>query len=224
VRVLHVEVGGRYGGSLRALETYLAYSYHPDLEHELLLYHPTPGLGALQTHLVRLRTLYDVPLKELSGRAGSKSRWYKQLKAATPAGVRDLARLLSLATKYSTVRHLARELRAGGYSVVHVNNTFTYQPLTLCAARLAGVPLIAHARNPVSDGFFARRMMRLARSVVAVNRSLERALKSWGSAGGGLHLLRRRGSGSPRRNLRVKAACFPCGAWRDSRRLGGPFR
>ena len=121
-----------------------------------------------------------LPLKELSGRAGSKSRWYKQLKAATPAGVRDLARLLSLATKYSTVRHLARELRAGGYSVVHVNNTFTYQPLTLCAARLAGVPLIAHARNPVSDGFFARSMMRLARSVVAVNRTLERALKSWG--------------------------------------------
>src|SRR5207245_1895074 len=41
MRVLHVEVGGSYGGSLRALEVYLAHSR--DFEHDVPLYYPTAG-------------------------------------------------------------------------------------------------------------------------------------------------------------------------------------
>lgn len=85
MRVLHVEVGGRYGGSLHALETYLAYSYHPDLEHELLLYHPTPGLGSLQTHLVRLRTLYDAPPEGVERTRGFQEPLVQTAKGSSPA-------------------------------------------------------------------------------------------------------------------------------------------
>src|SRR5262249_54202740 len=40
MRVLHVESGRSYGGSLRALEVYLRYSAASEMEHELLLEHP----------------------------------------------------------------------------------------------------------------------------------------------------------------------------------------
>ena len=42
-------------------------------------------------------------------------------------------------------------MRRGRYDVVHVNNTFTYQVPTLLAARIARIPIVAHARNPAPE-------------------------------------------------------------------------
>jgi hypothetical protein len=51
-------------------------------------------------------------------------------------------------------------MRHGKYDIVHVNNTFTYQVPTLLAAGFAGIPVIAHVRNPVADEQFTRFLAR----------------------------------------------------------------
>src|SRR5262244_3155238 len=56
LRVLHVEVGGNFGGSLRALETYLAHA-SSRFAHDLLLYYPTPGTERLETVVGELLTV-----------------------------------------------------------------------------------------------------------------------------------------------------------------------
>src|SRR5712691_8846956 len=58
IRVLHVEVGSSYGGSLRALEVCLAHSDRSRFEHDLLLYYPTPGAERIVPLVRRLWTLY----------------------------------------------------------------------------------------------------------------------------------------------------------------------
>jgi len=162
MKILHVEVGGSYGGSLGALEVYLAHSNRKELAHDLLFYYPTPNAEKLSPHVGKLSTLYSAVPAWLSG--GSRSEH------ATNRRLRRVARLRSVAAlrnwsavikQLPTVVRLARVIRRGSYDLIHVNNTFTYQIPTLLAARLAGVPVIAHVRNPVPAGsrvrFFARR-------------------------------------------------------------------
>ena len=162
MKILHVEVGGSYGGSLRALEVYLAHSSRKELVHDLLSYYPTPGAERLAPYVERLWALYRAVPAWLRETPGSKR--------ASAAGLRRVARLRGVAAlrnwvsaikQLPTVLRLARVIRGGGYDMVHVNNTFTYQIPTLLAAKLAHVPVIAHVRNPVPEGsgvrFFARR-------------------------------------------------------------------
>ncbi|HEV2314372.1 MAG TPA: glycosyltransferase [Candidatus Acidoferrales bacterium] len=162
MRILHVEVGGSYGGSLGALEVYLAHSNRQEFVHDLLFYYPTPNAGKLSPHVGKLSTLYPAAPAWISATPRSQD--------GKSGGLRRLARLPGVAALRSwrslikqlpiTVR-LARIIRRGNYDIVHVNNTFTYQVPTLLAARLAGVPVVAHVRNPVPEGpgvrFFARR-------------------------------------------------------------------
>ena len=162
MKILHAEVGGSYGGSLRALELYLAHSRQQDMTHDLLFYYPTPNADRLSPHVGKLSTLYP-----------SAPAWLTEVSRSqhgTSSGLRRLARLRGVAALRScasvikqlpTVLRLVQVIRRGHYDMVHVNNTFTYQTPTLLAARLARVLVIAHVRNPVPEGpgvrFFARR-------------------------------------------------------------------
>jgi glycosyltransferase involved in cell wall biosynthesis len=92
----------------------------------------------------------------------------------------DLRSWSRLLASTSTIRKLFHLISSGGYDVVHVNNTFTYQAPTLLAAKRAGKPIIAHVQNPIERSPFSRRMMRLADCIVTINRSLERELRAWG--------------------------------------------
>ena len=162
MRILHVEVGGSYGGSLGALEVYLAHSNRQEFVHDLLFYYPTPNAERLSPNVGKLSILYPSAPAWLSGAARSQR--------GKDSGLRRLARLRGVSAvrtwtsaikQLPTVVRLARVIRRGNYDIVHVNNTFTYQVPTLLAARLAGVPVVAHVRNPVPEGpgvrFFARR-------------------------------------------------------------------
>jgi glycosyltransferase involved in cell wall biosynthesis len=70
-------------------------------------------------------------------------------------------------------------MRDGNYAVVHVNNTFPYQAATVIAARLSGIPVVAHVRNPVDALAFNRMLMRLIHTIVPVAACYERQLESW---------------------------------------------
>jgi glycosyltransferase involved in cell wall biosynthesis len=179
MRILHVEVGGDYGGSVRALEVYLARSARADFEHDVLFYRRTPGAERLEQLARRVRCLQPGSLRGGRGRAtGGRVRALvrKALSTGVVAEARDWLDLLRRSPLAWRLRGLMRE---GGYDLVHVNNTLTYQGPTLLAARLAGIPVVSHGRNPVRGGVFARSMMRLSDSVVTDSDSLREVLGSW---------------------------------------------
>ena len=181
LKVLHVEVGGSYGGSLRLLELYLTYSRRSRFEHDVLLYYPTPGAERLQPFVRRLWTLYDHRPARFDQRLTKATDRVKALlKAPLPSnfliGLREWAGLIR---SLPTVRRLIRALRTERYDVVHINNTPTYQAPTLVATRIVGIPVVANVLNPIRPGTFSRRMLRLTTSLVTMNRCLEKELQSW---------------------------------------------
>jgi glycosyltransferase involved in cell wall biosynthesis len=184
MRVLHVEVGGAYGGSLKALETYLAFSDRTHFEHDLLLYYPTPGVERLKPWVRKLWALYDAPTSDERTRRRRRVtiRLRERLRSSAARSILiELSRWIDLARGLPSALRLTWQLRRGRYDVIHVNNTFTYQPLTLGAARIAHLPVVAHARGPVARGPFSKAILCLADYVVTVNKSIERELKTWGS-------------------------------------------
>lgn len=171
--MVHVEVGGSYGGSLRALELYLRHARRDGLAHDVLFYYPTPGAERLNGVARRVLTAFA---RAPQPRAAAAGRPKRALAGWCPEALREWSSLPRGAHRLpALLGALAR-----GYDVVHVNNTFTYQPLTMVAARLARRPVLAHVRNPVRRGAYARGLMGLAGAVVTVNDGLRRELASWG--------------------------------------------
>src|SRR6266851_3706123 len=181
--VVHVEVGGSYGGSLRALELYLAYSQHSRFLHDVLFYYPTPGSDRLTSLARNVRSLYQRSPEDNARQRGATAS--KPLRAALKASpfaavALDFYHWIRLARELPTVRRLTKIFRNRRYDVIHVNNTFTYQPATLLAAKFARIPVVAHVRNPVRPGNFAKKMMRLTKQIITVNRAFETDLRSDG--------------------------------------------
>jgi glycosyltransferase involved in cell wall biosynthesis len=176
-KVLHVEVGGSYGGSTRALELYLRYSDRNRFAHDILLFYPTPNTESLASLARNMIVLNHE--KKLSSKEYAVRPWTK-LKATWIgrefADLRDGIRLLRAR---GTIGRIANLLHRGKYDVIHVNNTFTYQGPTLLAAKRKRIPLVAHARNPVAYGRFARYLLGLTDLVITVNEELEKQLGSW---------------------------------------------
>lgn len=172
-----MEVGGSYGGSLRALGDYVRASDEQRFEHHLLCYYPVPGAEDIAAYFRGVSALYDtIPRQFQKGpdpEPGQSRRWTAHLPETvrTWAGfVRQLRPLAPLLTR----------LREGRYDLIHVNNTFTYQGPTLIAGRMLGIPVVAHVRNPVERGWLSRSLMRLANRVVSVNMAYAKELGAWG--------------------------------------------
>lgn len=181
-RILHVEVGGQYGGSTRALELYLRYCDQSLFEHDLLLYYPTGGIEHVRPFVERIHVLCDASSAQTTpvARSDRQRRLSCLLKRIGLASVLlQLWAVCRILIDAPTVWRLMRVLRRGNYDVVHVNNTFCYQPLTLFAAWLTRTPAISHVRNPVPPEVLSRILMRLSRCVVTVNSSFERQLRAW---------------------------------------------
>lgn len=168
-KILHVEVGGSYGGSLRALELYLAHSNRRELTHDLLFYYPTPNAEKLAPYVGKLSTLYPAAPGWLSAASASQTRESSGLRRLVRLhGVAVLRTWASVIRQLPTAPRLAQVIRLGDYDIVHVNNTFTYQIPTLLAARFTDVPVVAHVRNPVPASHFAHFFARRAFCLVSV--------------------------------------------------------
>ncbi len=174
MRVLHVEVGGSYGGSLRALETYLRYCDRSAMEHAVLLYYPTPGAERL-AELVEVRTLFDHTPRRIREDVPGSLRM-RLGRSALMGYIRPWRQLWG---QIPSLAALGRAFSGVDPDLVHVNNTFPYQAATMLAARVARIPVLAHVRNPVEATAFNRRLARLARSLVAVNRGLACEIAGW---------------------------------------------
>jgi glycosyltransferase involved in cell wall biosynthesis len=182
IKVLHVEVGGSFGGSLRILETYLRHADKRHAIHDLLFYYPTPGAKALVGLVRRMFVLRAaIPAEAQAALFGPSVNALAQSDGAFARGVGELRRLVRLPMILKTIAGIASLLQRGNYDVVHVNNTFSYQAPTLLAAKWAKTPILAHVRNPVSRTRLNQALLQSADLVVTMNSSLERELRSWGT-------------------------------------------
>jgi len=175
--ILHVEAGGSYGGSLRALELYLKYSDRSRFDHHLMMLRSAPGLERLSAYLSEPTIVLSAETKTGDGPG-------KALPDAAKTG--SLGPLLSEAWDWARLaagtfrsRKLSSLMQKNAYDLIHVNNTFPHQAQVLMAARFAGIPVIGHARNPIEDTRFNRTMMRWTAAVATVNREFEKELNAW---------------------------------------------
>ena len=170
--VMHVEVGGSYGGSLRALELYLKYCDSSLLGHHLLFYHPTPEMERLRPLVRSLQVLSAKPAPAPGGRG----------RIPRPERLRPLEEWLALGASLPRARQLAGVLRASGCSLVHCNNSFPYQAPTLLAAGWAGLPVAAHVRNPLTGSRLQRWLARRVEVVLPLHAGQEAQLRAWNLA------------------------------------------
>jgi glycosyltransferase involved in cell wall biosynthesis len=180
--ILHVEVGGSYGGSLRALENYLAYSRDTQIEHDFMVYYPTPGAERLRPLVKSFRVRFPdaSSSRTATSSQGAQVPWKAWLKKtrAMPL-ISQISDWTRTVRDYPRARNLAREFRKGGYDLVHVNNTFTYNVEALVAGKCAGVPVVAHARNPIETSLFNKWALGMTCGVATVNQCLRRQLVAW---------------------------------------------
>jgi len=175
MKVLHVEVGGSYGGSLRALELYLAHSQDARLQHDVLFYFPTPHSENLLAHVNNVRVLYP----EHAPRSGLVAGTTVRHKSVSSPWISGFKKWATLVLGLPTALRVREVILARNYDVVHVNNTFTYQAATLIGARWAGTPVVAHVRNPVDKGSLSRWLLRMTARLVCVNDVLRQSLVGW---------------------------------------------
>jgi glycosyltransferase involved in cell wall biosynthesis len=165
---LHVEVGGGYGGSQRALQLYLSGCDRSLFSHDVLFIYPAQGNEYFVPVAGRVQTLLPAQRPPAADRGGAGG-W----KNACPGWMRNAWRVLypwlDFVRSIPLAFRIADFIRRGDYGLVHVNNTFSFHPATLAAARLVGVPVIAHQRNPVPNTLFSRLSARLTGGIACVN-------------------------------------------------------
>ena len=178
-RILHVEVGGSYGGSLRALELYLQYANHDRFAHDMLFYYPTSGAERIAPLVDQQTVLYDFVPAWLTT-ASTNTPVLRELKES-PLGeaIRAARRWTGAMRAMPLTIRLRKLLTSRRYDLVHVNNTFTYQTAVIMASRWADVPVVSHVRNPVPDSSFNRLLMRFLGMVVTVSENYEEELRKW---------------------------------------------
>lgn len=167
--VMHVEVGGSYGGSLRALELYLKYCDRAHCHHDLLLYYPVEGMERLRPLVRRLHLLEPHAPRPHAPNSLRRS-----------VGLRALEPWLTLGAHLPLARRLARIFRASGCSLIHCNNTFSYQAPTLLAARWARLSVAAHVRNPIRDGVFDQWLAKSVKLFLPLHAGQEEQLRRLG--------------------------------------------
>ena len=168
-RILHVEVGGANGGSIRALELFLKYTQSPRFVHDVLFYYPTNGIERIKQLSNSTKILYPAPPKLQDPGIPRRPRLRRMLSPAIKNRLLEARGWMRLLARLPAARALAKRIRHGNYDLVHVNNTPPYHAETILAAKLAGTPVIAHIRNPVPPGRFSRQILRWAGCLVSVN-------------------------------------------------------
>lgn len=171
-RVLHIEVGGAYGGSTKALKLYLRYADRAHFDNDVLFYFPTDGTNAFNPIANTSVLLAAAPSARWSSIDFTRS---SQLLRRSQL-IKDI---VSMARAQPLIGKLAHLLRSERYDVVHVNNTFTYQPASILAAARVSIPVVAHVRNAVKFTAITKALARRVATFVAVSQSLADSFNGW---------------------------------------------
>ena len=152
--ICHVEVGGTLGGSFLTLENYLRKCDPDRFRHEVIFYQRPPEVGITAggnwpTISLGLPVPFSAAASS-SRREGAARRSIRALVDDHPAAgnVISTARLgVRLIREQPQAWKFASFFRERGCALLHLNNHFTYQLLTLMAAERAGIPAISHYRT-----------------------------------------------------------------------------
>lgn len=165
-RVLHIEVGGSYGGSVKCLDLYLRNADPAKYEHSVLLYYGIPG-GIIGSHVTGAKVLERERPSRTPSLASKLAEPIKHL------GQRQVVfDALDNWRSRSLIPKLEHFIRFGQYNIVHINNSFNYQPASIWAAARAKVPVVAHVRAPVRFTPVTAALARRVKCFVTVNRTL----------------------------------------------------
>jgi glycosyltransferase involved in cell wall biosynthesis len=167
-RVLHIEGGREYGGSIKELELYLRNADWRRFDHSVLFYYPTPGRRLLE-ELAKTSVLPQAP----STKAGGCVRWPSFSFLAKNQLISDVVDVIRAR---AVVGELVRFMQREPPDLVHINNTFTHQPASILAAARVGIPIVAHVRNPVKFTAATKMLARRVATFVAVNPRLVESL------------------------------------------------
>lgn len=182
--ILHTEVGGNYGGSVKALETFLKYSDRQHLSHDVLFHREPPQAETL--HSLAHRVIALEPLAAHGPRAAAGTNHsVSSLRALARPLVRtrptqQAIEIASFLRSLPIANRIRQAIIQNGYDAVHVNNTFTYGAAGIIAGRLAGRPVVAHVRNPINPTPFSRWLASKASCIVCVNQGSAAALLAAG--------------------------------------------
>ncbi len=170
--MLHIEVGESYGGSTKALELYLRCADRERFENQVLFYYRTPGTDLFQgmapTSILLDHSPGAAPTNPSIRAFGPLLRKHQLVSDA-----------LSFVRARPLIPRLVRLMRSERCDLVHVNNTFTYQPASILAAAMAGIPVVAHVRNPVRLSAVSKALARRVKCFVTVNQTLADSLKHY---------------------------------------------
>jgi glycosyltransferase involved in cell wall biosynthesis len=184
-RILHVEIGGEYGGSLRALEMYLEHSDRRQFVHDVLFFFPTPGAERLAPFVDRVEVLYSgLPARmrrsrtQPSGAATAVKSWLKR--SWVGPSLRQTALWSRALPALSSAFRVYQRTAIGRTDLIHINSVPSYySAAALLACRMARIPAIAHVRSIFPDDSHNRWQARMASGVVVIGERLGKALSSW---------------------------------------------
>jgi glycosyltransferase involved in cell wall biosynthesis len=148
--IAHIEVGGSLGGSTFVLDTYLRYCDANRLRHEVVFYQRPPESGFLfQGNYPTIDLGFAIPPQSnlSNGRRRERLRTILSGLPAVQTLVVTIRGGLRLLADLPQVIRLAKLFRERNYTLVHSNNSFTYQSQTILACWLARKPLVAHFRS-----------------------------------------------------------------------------
>ncbi len=170
--MLHIEVGGSYGGSIKELELYLRCADRDRFENQVLFYYRTPGTDLFHGM---------APTSILLDHSPNAARTNPTIRAFGPLLRKHqlVSDALSLVRAWPLIPRLARLVRSERCDLVHVNNTFTFQPASILAAAMAGIPVVAHVRNPVRLSALSKALARRVKCLVTINQTLADSLKHY---------------------------------------------
>lgn len=177
-RILHVEASTSYGGSVRALQMYLANCRKGEFIHDALLYRDNDSASILARLVSNLVTLHKRPKSD--NPEPKQNPLKRTLRKLIPDSVVETgSEILAFLKSIPNSVRIFRFLKRSDYDLVHVNNTFSFQPATLIAAKLARVPVVAHVRNPQAPSVINKLLIRAVDHVVTVSRFHQRQVASW---------------------------------------------
>ncbi len=174
--ILHTEVGGSYGGSVRALELYLEHCDRNAFDHDVLFFYPTPGTERLRSFARKVLVLNEAAAGDSQPASPAKTPWLRSPRTGVRASLSWWLRFLRT---LPVVPRLQRIMTDAPYDLVHVNNTFTFQGETILAASRAGIPVVAHMRNPLRRSLYGKMIARWVKTFISVNKAFAAEISGW---------------------------------------------
>lgn len=181
--IAHIEVGGSTGGSVLQLQRYLQHCDRQRFRHEVIFYRRPPDSEAqFQEYCPVVDCGFPMPSQSSSLR-GQVPRRIRGLLSKVPRMHTAMVTVrggLACLLRLPQVIELVKLFRQRDYALLHCNNSFSYQPLTILAAWLAKKPVVSHFRTIRPLNPWEMSLAHVLQAIIAINDAVAENLKQQG--------------------------------------------